>query len=318
MNKITAKHVYFLLFALLSACESDRPSSALGTVERDRIILKATASEIIIAQPIREGEFVERGQLLVELDDRRQQARVSKASAENVRAAAYWEALRNGARVEDIDAATAEVNGAQATLIVAEKNYQRTLELRRKNLSAQVSVDQALAQRDFAEAALDAASKHLLALTNGTRKEELDQAEAAFNATQAQLELEQYQLEELKIVATRDGYLDSLTWNTGERVLAGGRVGVLLVGEHAYARVYVPEPWRAKLAVGDQLSVNVDGVEKPFVGRLRWISSEPAFTPYYALNERDRTRLVYLAEVELDGSDGLALGVPAEVLFHEH
>lgn len=31
---------------------------------------------------------------------------------------------------------------------------------------------------------------------------------------------------------------------------------------------------------------------------VRWISSEPAFTPFYALNQEERARLMYLAEAQ--------------------
>lgn len=297
----------------LSGCGDDQSQTALGTLERDRIVLKATANEIIVAEPVLEGTEVAKGTLLVQLDDRRQKARVAAAQAEVSRAAAMWEQLRSGARIEDIDAAKARVNGAQATLTVAEKNLARTAELRRQNLASQAELDKTQASRDEAEAALETASKNLLAMTNGTRKEELDQAEAAYNAAQAQLELEQYALSELSVTATRDGYLDSLPWHVGERVAVGTTLAVILAGDKPFARVYVPEPIRSDLNVGDDLTVTVDGVDKVFAGKLRWIATEPAFTPYYALNERDRSRLVYLAEVDvIDGND-LPSGVPVQV-----
>jgi HlyD family secretion protein len=47
------------------------------------------------------------------------------------------------------------------------------------------------------------------------------------------------------------------------------------------------------------------------------VSHEAAFTPYYALTERDRGRLSYLAEVTLTDGDarGLPTGVPVQVTF---
>ena len=59
---------------LLLGCASKTGDEALGTLERDRVILKATASELIVSQPIPEGTMVAAGSLLVQLDDRRQQA----------------------------------------------------------------------------------------------------------------------------------------------------------------------------------------------------------------------------------------------------
>lgn len=49
--------------------------------------------------------------------------------------------------------------------------------------------------------------------------------------------------------------------------------------------------------------MHVDGYEKTFEGKLRWVSQDPAFTPYYGLNSRDRALLMYLAEIDLPRRD---------------
>jgi HlyD family secretion protein len=302
---------------LLSGCASKTGDEALGTLERDRVILKATASELIVSQPIPEGTMVAAGSLLVQLDDRRQQAVVAKARAEVARAAASLEELRNGARAEDIAASAARVTGAQAALVEAESSYERAVQLVKQKLAAQAALDRALAGRDEAEANLESSREELLRLTNGTRPEQLDQADAALQAAEAQLSLEQHNLSELSIVATRDAYLDSLPWHVGERVTLGATLAIMLAGDKPYARVYVPEPWRARLHVGDTLPVKVDGVEPTLEGTLRWIATDPAFTPYFALNASDRARLVYMAEFDIDGGEELPTGVPAQVLLND-
>jgi HlyD family secretion protein len=298
----------------LTACGDPGRNQALGTLERDRVLLKATANEIITRQPIPEGTIVAAGSLLIQLDDRRQQAAVARARAEVGQASARLEELRNGARPEDIAAASAQVAGARAALVEARANYQRSVSLVEQKLAAQAQLDRALAGRDEAEANLESAEEHLLLLTNGTRQEQLDQGAAALQAAEAQLALELHRLSELSVVATRDAYLDSLPYNEGERVTQGATLAVMLAGA-PYARVYVPEPWRARLRVGDVYPVHIDGLEGTLPGRLRWIASDPAFTPYYALNASDRARLVFLAEFDLEAGEDLPSGVPAQVLL---
>ena len=64
------------------------------------------------------------------------------------------------------------------------------------------------------------------------------------------------------------------------------------------------------------LTVRVDGIDKNIQGKLTWIASEPAFTPFYALNQEERARLMYLAEVTLPVSENnLPTGVPAQVIM---
>jgi HlyD family secretion protein len=310
--------VAIVLLALLPIGCADRSANeALGTLERDRIVLKATASEIILDEPIPEGTMVAAGTLLVQLDDARQQAVVARTRAEVAQAEARLEELRNGARPEEIAVASARVAGARAAVIEAAASYDRANRMLRQKLAAQATLDTALANRDAAEASLQSAQEELLRLTNGTRKEQLDQAAAAVQAATAQLSLEQKNLSDLSIVATRDAYLDSLPWHVGERVSLGATVAILLANDAPYARVYVPEPWRARLHVGDRRQIRVDGIAQPLNGQLRWIAIEPAFTPYYALNASDRARLVYLAEFDLEGGEELPTGVPAQVSLED-
>jgi HlyD family secretion protein len=96
----------------------------------------------------------------------------------------------------------------------------------------------------------------------------------------------------------------------------GAPVAILLAGDAPYARIYVPEPQRAGVHVGDAIRVFVAGRDQPYAGKVRMIRSEPDFTPYYALIGDDAARLSYLAEVAL-GADAAELpaGLPVRVEF---
>ena len=115
--------------------------------------------------------------------------------------------------------------------------------------------------------------------------------------------------------APRAGRVDALPFEPGERPPSGAVVAVLLSSDPAYARVYVPEPLRARIANGSRARVQVAGLEGELSGTVRTLSHEAAFTPYYALNARDRSRLAFLAEVVLTEGDaqGLPTGLPVEV-----
>ncbi len=303
-----------LIFVLLTACENGPQNIALGTLERDRIAHTATINEVVVALPVAQGSKVKKGDLLVQLDDTLQKAQVSKAVAEVAQAEANFEKLRNGARVEEVAAAQARVAQAKATLVENEATYARAINLIKEKVISESTFDQALAARDAGRAGLQNAQEQLRILTNGTREEDLRAGEAYLDAAKAVLASENKKLADLTILATRDGILDNLPWNLGERVTTGSPVAIVLAGKAPYARIYVPEPYRVKVKVGDQLVVHVDGLQKTLTGTLRWISTEAAFTPYYALNQEERARLMYLAEVQLPDSEAhLPNGVPAQV-----
>ena len=308
------KYLICLVFVLLMACDSRPQNIALGTLERDRIAHTATANEVVVALPVSQGSTVEKGTLIVKLDDTIQKAQVRKAEADVAQAEANLEKLRNGARVEEVAAAQAKVAGAKASLVESEANYLRSLELIETKAISEATRDKMLAARDSDLASLQSAKEELRKLTNGTREEELLKAEADLAAVIATLASEKKKLADLSILATRDGILDNLPWNLGERVTTGSPLAIVLAGKAPFARIYVPEPYRVKIKVGDKLVVRVDGLEQPLTGNLRWISSDPAFTPYYALNQEERSRLMFLAEVQLPDSQAhLPNGVPAQV-----
>ncbi len=307
---------YFLsiLLVLLASCDNRPANIALGTLERSRIAHTATANEVIVALPVAPGSQVKKGDVLVKLDDTLQKARLSQAEAGVAQAEANFEKLRNGARKEDVAAARARLAGAKAKLVEGEANYTRILRLNKQKLASDAERDRVLAGRKDRLANLQKAKEELLKLTNGTRAEDLRAAEAQLDANKATQAKEKKRLVDLTIVSTRDGILDNLPWNLGERVTAGSPLAIVLAGKAPFARVYVPEPYRVRLKVGDKLTVHVDGIEQPITGTLRWIATDPAFTPYYALNQEESSRLMYLAEVQLpDSAASLPNGIPAQI-----
>jgi HlyD family secretion protein len=301
---------------LATACDNHDGSVALGNLERERVAHTAPAQEVIVALPVEQGEVVNQGDLLVQFDSREQMAQVAVAQAELVRAEAQLDKLRSGARVEEVAAAQADVEGARASVIDARQSYLRTKDLVDRGMQSRAELDHATAKRDSAEASLQSAQERLRQLTNGTREEDLRIAEAELNAAQARLEGEQKLLNDLSVRATRAGILDNLPWNLGERVTMGSPVAIVLAGEAPFARVYVPETYRAAVKIGDSLVVQVDGVNDSISGLVTWISSEASFTPYYALTQNERSRLMYVAEVQLPAKYAdLPAGLPVEVIM---
>ena len=156
----------------------------------------------------------------------------------------------------------------------------------------------------------------LLELERGTRSEQVAQGRSAVAAAEAQAVTQAVSLEKLNVIAPRAARVDSLPYKLGDQAPVGSPLAILLVGDAPYARVYVPEPMRANVKVGQAARVFVDGREAAISGRVRMIRSEPSFTPYYALSGRDAERLSYLAEIALDKADAdLPAGVPVRVEF---
>ena len=300
---------------LLAGCAPDTDRVLLGTLERDRIELVAESNEPIIEIMVREGDRVTKGQALARLDPSATDARLAQARAAVAQAEGLLAERVTGPRREEILAARARLAGAQARLEAADKEYQRIAELVDRKLLPQNDLDRQRAARDGALAERDAAREDLLALERGTRSEVLDQAQAALAAATAQLAELEISRGRLDLTAPRDGIVDALPYKLGDRPPRGAPVVVMLADGAPHARVFVPEPVRAGVQPGTEATVRIDGTGRDWKGRVRYVSTDAAFTPYYALNERDRSRLSFLAEVELVEPEAATLpaGMPVEV-----
>lgn len=304
-----------LAAALLAGC-SREPPHALGTLEYDRITLPAPAAERIAEIAVREGQRVEAGERILTLERTRGDAQLAAAEAEVARQRQVLEELRNGARREDIDQARANLAAALAQARDARVYYDRLQPLGGRQLVSAADVDRARAAAGNAQAQVAGAQAALAELQNGARPEQIAQAQAALEAAQAQARTQSVSTGRLDVVAPRAARVDSLPYRLGDEAPVGAPLAVLLVGEQPYARVYVPEPLRAGVQVGDRATVRVGAEgERVYAGRVRMVRSEPTFTPYYALSGKDAARLSYLAEVELEEAGDLPAGLPLRVEF---
>jgi HlyD family secretion protein len=303
---------------ILGACHrKEEPLAAVGTLERDRIELRAETDDPIVEIAAREGADLAAGALVLRLDDARLTAQRERLVAQRDQAKARLAELVRGPRHERVTEARALVVGDDNLVEIATRELERIRKLQAEGVVAAQDLDQRRRDYNAAVARRDQDRAALAALENGTTREELDQARQAMAAAQAELADLEVRAARLRVTAPVAGRLDALPFELGERPRAGDVIAILLAAGQPYARVYVPEPLLVAAHQGATAEVTVDGQTRAFRGHVRLLSAEAAFTPHFALTERDRSRLAYLAEIELDEEAARALptGVPVEARF---
>ena len=301
--------------ALLAAgCNRQHDETMLGTLEWDRVAVAAEASEPIVRIAVREGDAVHAGDPVLDLDPRRTHAELAQAKADARRADAALAELRHGTRIETIDAARATLAGAESTQQNAKRERDRLAEIRKRGLIAQSDLDNAETALRTATAQANTSRANLNELLNGTRVEDIEQAEATLASAQANVEHLTLTRARLDVRAPADGRIDALPFKLGDQPPLGATLVSMLAGPAPYARIYVPASRRARLAEGARCRVSVEGVGTPFMATIRSLRSDPAFTPYFALAGDDASRLAYRAELVLDGDAAkkLPAGLPAQ------
>lgn len=303
----------FVLLVLLAGCE-ENAAPLVGTLERDRIEIPAALSEPVVALNVEKGTHVVAGDALLQLDDTRALAELDRLDAERRGTQRRLDELLRGPRRERIREAEARLDAAEGRFTVAAREFERLQALAAENLASASALDNARAAVDAARGERDAARASLDALLEGTTIEELDQARAQLAAAEAAVRAQRVIVERLSVAAPRDAIVEALPWKAGSQPPAGSIVAVLLADEPAHAKVFVPVSRRAQFREGSRVTVAVPGFGD-VDGRVRWLSAEAAFTPYYALTEHDRDRLAHAAEIELLGErdNDLPAGLPVEV-----
>jgi HlyD family secretion protein len=310
-----AKWLTLVLLLSLGACNNAEKTFMVGTLERDRVEVTVESNEPIVAIHVHDGQLLKAGDLILEQDPARLEEILAQQVALRNQSAARLAELVRGPRAETIREARAQLESARSSARNAAANLKRVKELFNRDLSDQSSLDLATTRSETAIAAEKAAGEALNMLLNGTTVEELDQASAALEATEAGIKRIQLDIERLKVYAPVNGMLDKRLYQLGERPQIGATVCVILDDARTYARIYVPEPLRASVQAGEKLQVRIDGNDQAFTGTVSWVSTDASFTPYFALTEHDRSRLSYLAEVEVPDASTLPSGVPLEVDF---
>jgi len=172
-----------------------------------------------------EGDAVQEGDLVVELDTRELDAQVKVAEANLAAGQARLEQARVAADIQDTIAET-ELAQAEAQLRNAEEEFDRAESLLEEGVVAKSFHDQARLARDVARERFVAAKKN--ELQKRIRHEEIKSAEANVEQLKSSLEYMKAQLAKAKVTAPFRGVIAEILVEIGES-MASGSAGTLMM-----------------------------------------------------------------------------------------
>jgi len=178
---------------------------------------------------VEKGDRVKEGQVLVRLEDNEYQAQLGQARAYLDVSKARLKELESGSRPQEIDAARAAVEEAQANFQNATVNLKRVEDLARQNIASQQQLDNARTQSDVTKAQLESARKRYDLVKIGPRVEQIEYARAQVAQAQATVDYAQTMLDSTLIRAPVNGTVLERLIEKGEMVSTmnfGGPGGV--------------------------------------------------------------------------------------------
>ena len=285
-----------------------------GNIEVTDVDLGFKISGRVVERLVSEGEPVKTGQIVARLDSQDLEREIAQRRAQVASAQAQLAELTTGSRPEEIAQAEAALARAQADGNRAQLEYERQKRLYDREVISTREFDQARTAHEAAEARIREAREAALLVRKGPRREKIDQGRAALEQAQQALALAETRLGYATLVSPLDGLVLSDNVEPGEYVSPG--TPVVTAGDltRVYLRGYVDETDLGRVKVGQRVRVTTDTFpNRPYEGKIVFISSQAEFTPKNVQTQKERIKLVYRLKVDLPNPRlELKPGMPAD------
>ena len=285
-----------------AGCNSEKagPITASGTIETVEVTLNAKVGGAVVKLAVDEGTRVKKGDLLAKIDTSTLEIQLRQAQANVAAAEAQYKLAKLGFRREDLAQ-------AEANLSFAEAEFRRAEQLFAKSAVTRRQYDDAV---DRVAVAREARNK----LKKGFLPEEIDAALAKLNLARAQEEQVRKLISDAEVLSPADGTVTQKSIEEGDDVMVNSRLFRVSKLDPANLMIYVPEGDLAKVRIGQPANVYIDSFpNKPFKGKVVYISSVAEFTPKNVQTKDDRTKLVFGVKIEIPNPDFvLKPGMPAD------
>jgi HlyD family secretion protein len=249
----------------------------------------------------REGDLLTNGQPIAELE-------AGELRAMRAQAAATLDELLAGPRPQEILAASNDWQALVADLELARIEDKRNGELYASKVISDTERDRTKSRGAALEKSAAAARSRFELLLAGTRLERIVYARARVDELDAHLR-------EMRIAAPTNCVLEVLEAKVGDVLPPNREFATLLLTDHLWVRVYVPQPWLGQIHLGQKVRVKADAFPaKEFEGVVEQVNRAAEFTPRNVQTPGERLKQVFGVKVRLSSAE-LRAGMSVDVLF---
>lgn len=236
-----------------------RPEPLLvqGEADATRLDIAARVDGRVKEVPVERGQNVAAGAVLVRIDNPETVAKLEQMRAAKTVAEAQLANVLVGTRVETIAARKAELERAQAALVLAQKTFDRTRTLTEQGNSPQSRLDQMTNSLHESERAVDQAQSAYDQAINGYTKEERAISRANVEKANADIQSVQSIIDQLAVYAPVASQVYQRNVEPGEYVSPGVPLVTLIDLADVWIHFDLREDLVKTLKVGDRFDVRI-------------------------------------------------------------
>lgn len=279
-------------------------ASGNGRIEATEIDVSTKAAGRVREILVREGDFVEMGQILARMDTVQLEARKREAEAQLQRAKIAIGTAQSlvAQREAEKTAALAVVAQRQAELDGASRRLARSEQLAASSTVSIQTLDDNRATHEGARAAVGAAQAQLAAsdaAISASRAQVVD-AEASVDAAMATIESIVADINDSTLVAPRAGRVQYRIAEPGEVLAAGGRVLNLVDLSDVYMTFFLPTGQAGRVEMGTEVRLVLDAAPQYVVpARASFVADVAQFTPKTVETAEERQKLMFRIRAQI-------------------
>src|ERR1700739_311138 len=236
-----------------------------GEVDATRLDIAARVDGRVKEIPVERGQNVPAGAVLVRIDNPETVAKLEQMRAAKTVAEAQLANVLAGTRVETIAAKKAELERAQAALVLAQKTFDRTKTLTDQGNAPQARLDQVTDTLHENERAVDQAKSAYEQAVNGYTKEERAISRANVEKAEADIQSVQSIIDQLVVYAPIASQVYQRDVEPGEYVSPGVPLVTLIDLADVWIHFDLREDLVKSLKVGDRFDVRIPALDDRLV-----------------------------------------------------
>jgi HlyD family secretion protein len=277
--------VVVAVVAALSIWYLVRPQPLLvqGEVDATRFDIAARVDGRVGEIPVVRGEDVAAGAVLVRIDNPETIAKNEQAVAAKIVSEAQLANINAGTRVETIAARKAELERAEASVVLAQKTYDRVSQLAEHGNAPIARLDQATDSLHESQRAVDQARSAYEQAVNGYTKEEREIAAANVGKALADIKAVQSIIDQMVVYAPVASQVYQRNVEPGEYVSPGVPLVTLIDLNDLWIHFDLREDLVKSLKVGDRFALRIPALaDRRITVEVKLIATKGEYTSWRA------------------------------------